>query len=98
MHKIKSEIVDILKNQLFTMDRLFELAAADDKLKYARATATIFRGLDRSVFSIADVEKCLEKQLQLLSKAYGENVPADVAEDLADTMTYLSDALAGYCY
>lgn len=44
MHEIKSEIVDILKNQLFTMDRLFELAAADDKLKYARATATIFRG------------------------------------------------------
>lgn len=98
MHKIKSEIVDILKNQLFTMDRLFEFAAADDKLKYARATATIFRGIDRSVFSIEDVEKSLEKQLQLLSKAYGENVPADVAEDLADTMTYLSDALAGYCY
>lgn len=94
---MKKEISDILKNQVFVMAAQFDRAEDKDKPQYAQATCTIVAELVRNgVKRSTDVEKCLEKQLQLLSKAYDGDVQADMAGELADAMVSLAETLEYY--
>ena len=75
----------------------FDRAEDKDKPQYAQATCTIVAELVRNgVKRSTDVEKCLEKQLQLLSKAYDGDVQADMAGELADAMVSLAETLEYY--
>lgn len=94
---MKKEISDILKNQVFVMAAQFDRAEDKDKPQYAQATCTIVAELVRNgVKRSTDIEKCLEKQLQLLSKAYDGDVQAEMAGELADAMVSLAETLEYY--
>lgn len=94
---MKKEISDILKNQVFVMAAQFDRADDKDKPQYAQATCTIVAELVRNgVKRSTDIEKCLEKQLQLLSKAYDGDVQAEMAGELADAMVSLAETLEYY--
>lgn len=94
---MKKEISDILKNQVFVMAAQFDRADDKDKPQYAQATCTLVAELVRNnVKHSTDIEKCLEKQLQLLSKAYDGDVQADMAGELADAMVSLAETLEYY--
>lgn len=75
----------------------FDRADDKDKPQYAQATCTLVAELVRNnVKHNTDIEKCLEKQLQLLSKAYDGDVQADMAGELADAMVSLAETLEYY--
>lgn len=91
------ETADILRNQVFSLASTFERAHDDDKPKYAQATAILVRGLDRcDAKPDAGIKECLEKQLQLLSKAFNGDVEADKAAELAAAMVVLAETLEYY--
>lgn len=94
---MKKEISDILKNQVFVMAAQFDRADDEDKPRYAQATCALVTELaHNNVKRSTDIEKCLEKQLQLLSKAYDGDVQADMAGELADAMVSLAETLEYY--
>lgn len=94
---MKKEISDILKNQVFAMAAQFDRADDEDKPRYVQATCALVAELvHNNVKRSADIEKCLEKQLQLLSKAYDGDVQADMAGELADAMVSLAETLEYY--
>lgn len=94
---MKNEAANILKNQIFAMSATFERADDGDKPKYAQATAMLARGFDRCGGKPATgIKECLEKQLQLLSKAYDGDVTANKAEEVAAAMVALAEMLEYY--